>query len=192
MDRKSAHIEPDKLGLHLLVLRAQVGDENAFRQLYEQFSDRTLRFLSGFVSQTAAEDLNQELWLTVYRRIRTLVNINGFRAWLFQSARNSALDQLRSLKRRDELNEILYNQAESRKTPEELEVFPEPDFELTNALDQLSASHREVIVLNYLEGMDYEEIALITGCLVGTVRSRIHHARRKLKENNKSKNKHHE
>lgn len=177
------------LKLHLLVLRCQVGDMTAFRQLYQMFNGRTLGFLKSFVKGPEAEDLNQELWLTVYQRVATLTNANGFRTWLFQCARNKALDYLRSNSRLRAFREALESVMETEEiidwdTLREFDV----GGALSKGLEQLSAIHREVLVLNYLEGMDYEEIALITGCSSGTVKSRIHHAKSNLKKLMTNKN----
>lgn len=179
----SKDTSPSKLKQHLLVLRCQVGEVSAFRELYGMFSDRTLRFLKSFVSPAEAEDLNQELWLAVYKRIASLSNVDGFRTWLFQAARNKALDYLRSNNRFDVFYEAFKSQAEE-PVAHDISELSEPDMSshLKESLEQLSNTHREVLVLHFLEGMDYEEIALISGCSVGTVKSRAHHAKLKLKK----------
>ncbi len=194
MDKKQTHTpESEKLRLHFLVLRAQVGDEAAFGQLYHSYVERTLRFLMSFVPQHEAEDLNQELWLTVYRRISSLVNVDGFKTWLFQAARNRALDELRNRKRTDLLYELISTEVETvQESGFEPFKLSEPGFQLQQALDQLSGPHRESIVLNFMEGMDYQEIALISACSVGTVKSRIHNAKKHLKDIYKSKIQNHE
>ena len=188
MDQKPALTHrPEALKLHLLVLRCQVGDMAAFQQLYGQFSPRSLGFLKSFVSETEAEDLNQELWLKVYQRIASLANPNGFKTWLFQIARNRALDYLRAHSRLAARHEAM--EAEARV--EQLATQDTNDFELstelTKGLDQLSAPQREVLVLHFLEGMDYEEIGLITGAAAGTVKSRMYHAKNNLKNLMKNK-----
>lgn len=179
---ESDHLHKAKLRLHLLVLRCQVGEVSAFRELYSMFADRTLRFLKSFVSVPVAEDLNQELWLIVYRRIASLSNVDGFKTWLFQAARNKALDYLRSINRFDVFYEAFKVEAEVPVTDTTFEL-PEPEMNgyLKEGLEHLSNTHREVLVLHFLEGMDYEEIALISGCSIGTVKSRAHNAKLKLK-----------
>ncbi len=164
------------------MLRCQVGEVSAFRELHGMFADRTLRFLKSIVSATEAEDLNQELWLVVYKRIAGLFNVDGFKTWLFQAARNKALDYLRSTNRFDVFYEAFKVQTEPLVTGVADGL---PEFDVTRylqeGLEQLSNTHREVLMLHFLEGMDYEEIALIAGCSVGTVKSRAHHAKLKLK-----------
>ena len=168
---------------YLLVMRCQVGDESAFLELYQLFGDRTLRFLNGLVKGPQAEDINQEVWITVYKKISGLSNVQGFRMWLFQIARNEALDYFRKTNRLREFQEALSLVPEIVED-QESSTNNEIDVELTflrSSLDELPQRHTEVLVLNYLEGMDYEEIGLIVGCSVGTIKSRIHNAKAKLK-----------
>lgn len=172
----------NKLKQHLLVLRCQVGEVSAFRELHGLFADRTLRFLKSFVSAPVAEDLNQELWLVVYKRIAGLSNADGFKTWLFQAARNKALDHLRSTNRFDVFYEAFKTEAEPLVTDADDELAgPDMNGYLKEGLEHLSNTHREVLVLHFLEGMDYDEIALIAGCSIGTVKSRAHNAKLKLK-----------
>ena len=189
MDPKPAsNHQPEALKLHLLVLRCQVGDMAAFRQLYGQFNHRSLGFLKSFVSGAEAEDLNQEIWLTVYQRIAGLANPNGFKTWLFQIARHRALDYLRTHSRLSALYEAMEAESEAIGLADREITDFALSTELSSGLDQLSAPQREVLVLHFLEGMDYEEIGLITGAAVGTVKSRMYHAKINLKQLMKNKN----
>jgi RNA polymerase sigma-70 factor (ECF subfamily) len=170
----------EKLRLHLLVLRCQTGDEGAFAALFHELGPRTLRYLQGLVGD-AADDVQQELWLAVFRGLSSVGNPGAFRTWLFRTTRHRALDFLRRRNR-------------------EREVFVEPDPEVADvavqaegddplesvlsdqALARLPAAQREVLMLRLRDDMSYAEIALVVGCPVGTVRTRLHHARRKLHE----------
>ena len=165
------------------VLRCQAGDETAFRQLYFRYKPRTFAFLKGLVKSVEAEDLNQEVWLTVYRRIASLTNANGFRMWLFQIARNRALDYFRQNKKLRELEEATQVSPEEGSEYQQLDADEDQELKmrLRTCLEKLSQRHREVLILSFLEGMDYEEIGLITGCSIGTIKSRMHHAKMKLK-----------
>ena len=170
----------DLLRLHLVVLRCQAGDEQAFAQLYEWFAGRTLRYLQNLVAE-AAEDVQQEVWLAVYRGVASLTNPRAFRTWLFQTTRHRAIDFLRKQKRQRELASL----AQSAVTPtvvdasdESSVLFDAADFD--EFLAQLPAAQREVLVLRYRDDLSYAEIALVAGCSVGTIRSRLHHARRNL------------
>ena len=173
----------DRLREYFLVLRCQSGDESAFTDLFDRFGARTLRYLGGLLGSDAAADAQQEVWLAVFRRISQVTNPGAFRTWLYQTTRHRAIDVLRKEKRESELLTVV--------TVEELQPLEVPADPVAEALDrrslevglaELSATHREVLLLRYWEGMGYGEIALISGCSVGTVRSRLHHAKRRLRE----------
>ena len=172
--------DPNELALQLLVLRCQSGDERAFERLFEQFAERTHRYLRGLVGDSA-DDVQQEVWLAVYRGIARLAAPHAFRTWLFRTTRHRALDFLRSRKREAELLADTDLAA-----VEELVAAPESNpggSELAwEQLDALSAAHREVLLLKYRDDMSYEQIALVIGCSIGTVRSRLHFAKQRLQD----------
>jgi RNA polymerase sigma-70 factor (ECF subfamily) len=180
MNRRDAESKAE-LRERLLVLRCQAGDESAFAELHRQYSPRIRRYVVAFLGPDAAEDALQEVWLTVFRRIREVTNPGGFRAWLFRTARHRAIDSLRAEKRRSRLAreafaEIVHDSTNSRE-------FAGSDAEsLTQALATLSPDHREVIQLRFFEDLTYADIASITACALGTVRSRIHNAKARLRE----------
>ena len=168
-----------ELGLHLLVLRCQAGDERAFAQLMERFGKRTLSYLRGLVGEDA-DDVQQQVWLTVYRSISTLSNPRAFRTWLFRTTRHRALDFLRKQKREQELTDDA-----AAEFVELIEAAGESSIgldaaELAGALAALPPAQREVVLLRYQDELSYAEVALVVGCSIGTVRSRLHHAKRKL------------
>lgn len=172
----------EALQLHLLVLRCQAGDERAFTKLFDQFATRTLRYLRGLVGD-AAEDVQQEVWLAVYRGLRTLTNPGAFRTWLFRTTRHRAVDFLRREKREREL--IADTDVESVGAGESADdggVSGLDEVGLDGALAELPPVQREVLLLRYRDDMSYTEIALVVGCSIGTVRSRLHHAKRRLHE----------
>jgi RNA polymerase sigma factor (sigma-70 family) len=88
--------------LHLLVLRCQAGDHQAFADLHREFSARTLRYLKGLMDEATAEDVQQDVWLTVFRKAAELTNPGGFRTWLYRVTRHRAIDVLRRERRRSE------------------------------------------------------------------------------------------
>jgi len=170
----------DLLRLHLVVLRCQAGDERAFAQLFEWFGDRTLRYLQNLVGE-AAEDVQQEVWVGVYQRIASMTNPRAFRTWLFQNTRHRAIDFLRKQKRQRDLASLALSElSETADVTEDSDLFDAADFDEFLAL--LPAAHREVLLLRYRDDLSYAEIALVTGCAVGTIRSRLHHARQNLKK----------
>jgi RNA polymerase sigma-70 factor (ECF subfamily) len=168
------------LRVHLLVLRCQTGDERAFAQLLETFGPRTLAHLRGLLGDDA-DDVQQEVWLTVYRSLRTLANPRAFRTWLFRTTRHRAIDFLRARRRDRELVEEAATSIDDSVQPEEPFTNLD-DTDAAAALATLPPAHREVLVLRYQEDLSYSDIASVVGCSIGTVRSRLHHAKRQLKE----------
>lgn len=167
---------------YLLVMRCQVGDERAFSDLFDRFALRTLRYLRGLLGVDLAADAQQEVWLTVFRGIGRLTNPGAFRTWLYQVTRHRAIDFLRREKRESELLATMDDMEEGpSEDPPELPHWPVEHRSVEAGLAELSAAHREVLLLRYWEEMSYAEIALISGCSVGTVRSRLHHAKRRLR-----------
>jgi len=167
--------------LYLLVLRCQTGDETAFAQLLASFGGRTLAHLRTLVGD-AADDVQQEVWLTVYRRLSSLANPNGFRTWLFQTTRHRAIDYLRARKRERELFDDEGSVDVSQIASSDDERLDLSGGSVAAVFAQLAPAHREVLQLRYEEDLSYAEIALVSGCAVGTVRSRLHNAKRHLQE----------
>ena len=172
----------DELRLHLLVLRCQAGDDRAFAELHSRFAGPSLRYLKGLVDEDA-EDVHQDLWLTIYRRIRGLSNPRAFRTWLFQATRHRAIDALRRRKRERDLLQDVSLEAMADDAPEEPEQHPALDDPgLAGVIRELAPAQREVLLLRFQDDMSYAEIALVIGCSIGTVKSRLHHAKRRLSE----------
>jgi RNA polymerase sigma-70 factor, ECF subfamily len=171
----------ERLYEQVLVLRCQTGDGAAFGELVERFTARLryyVRALLGKERQADAEDVLQDIWLEVYRSIATLTDPGALAAWLYRVARNRTVRHLR--KRVSPTRTIEESQADG-------EIDRGGDFSIEDAeaihlaLDGLAPEHREVLVLRFLEEMPYEGIATLTGCPIGTVRSRIHYAKLALR-----------
>jgi RNA polymerase sigma-70 factor (ECF subfamily) len=161
----------------VLVLRCQTGDRAAFEELVNLYQPRLRFFLASMVGEEhSADDLLQEVWLEVYRGVARLADPGAFLAWLYQIARRQALRVLRK-KRLPLVSLEKIDLAE-----DEDEEFTADDAQRVHAaLRQLAAEQREVLLLRYFEGMAYEDIARVVGCQLGTVRSRLHYARRALR-----------
>lgn len=166
------------LSFSLLVLRAQAGDEEAFARLFREFGPRTLRYLRGLVGDDA-EDVQQEVWLGVYRQLAGLADARAFRTWLYRLTRHRAIDQLRRQRRADEFF-VENENAESVADPVVSTEKDEDPGALDALLDQLPPLQREAVRLRFRDELSYAEIAVIAGCSVGTVRSRLFYARQRL------------
>ena len=172
-----------------LVLRCQLGDRRALEELFLRHNGPLGYYLRRMLDRDEVADVQQEVWLTVLRRIGRLRSPGAFVVWLYQIARNEAID------RRGAARPPAVPLADEHG-PEDLGGGggggnADPGFSSEDAaaihakLSQLSPEHREVLLLRFMEDLSYEQIAEVTGCGVGTVRSRLHYGKsapRKLLE----------
>jgi RNA polymerase sigma-70 factor (ECF subfamily) len=163
----------------LLVVRCQAGDRAAFEELVELYQPRLHYFLAKMVGDLHdADDLLQEVWFDVYRGLAKLADPGAFLVWLYQIARRRALRAVR--KRRAPLTSLEGIDLAQQDGADD--DFSADDAERIHAgLQQLPPEHREVLLLRFAEAMTYEDIARVTGCQLGTVRSRLHYAKRALR-----------
>jgi RNA polymerase sigma-70 factor, ECF subfamily len=168
----------DRLYERLLVLRCQTGEATAFGEVVERFGPRLRYYLGQMIERRdQVDDLLQEVWLTVFRKVATLKEPAAFAAWLYRIARDKAAFQRRKRRR-----EILVEEADFAACVGDGEEFSADDAEqIHTGLAKLAGEHREVLILRFLEEMNYEEIARVTDCPVGTVRSRLHYAKGALR-----------
>jgi RNA polymerase sigma-70 factor (ECF subfamily) len=166
----------DRLYEGVLLLRCRAGDEAAFEELVGGYSPRLRYYLREMLRDVdRTEDVLQDVWLQVLRGLPKLADPGAFPAWLYRIARNRACRVLRERR-------PLCSLEEMDPTEESDDDIRLEDAEYIHAaLDELALEHREVLVLHFLEGMTYENIARVIGCPVGTVRSRIHYAKRALR-----------
>ena len=182
-DATSVDSRAQDLALRLLVLRCQAGDDAAFAKLMSAYEGRTLRYLLGIVGDDA-EDVQQEVWLSVYRHLRGLADPGAFRTWLFRTTRNRAIDFLRRRKREHELiDDVPIDTVAIPSAKSEDDDGAVIDEEaLTAALMAMPPPQREVMLLRYCDGLSYQEIATVVGRPIGTVRTRLHHAKKRIQE----------
>ena len=173
--------DPEKrLYEQILVLRCQTGDETAFAQLVERYGPRLRYYLQkAFGRRDGAEDAWQDVWFTVFRKVRGLADPGAFTPWLYQIARRRAYDLLRQ--RRPSCRPMEEAEQVPDPSAEALDFSPEDGQRIHAALDELALEHREVLLLRFLEDMAYEDIAAVTGCQMGTVKSRLYYAKRALR-----------
>jgi RNA polymerase sigma-70 factor (ECF subfamily) len=162
----------------ILVVRCQAGDAAAFEELVALHQTRLRFFLANMTGNSnSADDLAQEVWFDVYRAVGKLADPGAFRAWLYRIARHRALRELR--KRRQPL--LPLEGIDIAEGGCDDEFSPEDAARIHSALADLSQEHREVLLLRFFEDMSYEDIARVTGCQLGTIRSRMHYAKRALR-----------
>jgi RNA polymerase sigma-70 factor (ECF subfamily) len=165
-------------------------EERAFDVLVERYQTRLLNFIYRTVGdRERAEDLVQEVFVRVYRHLARFDRSKKFSTWIYTIASNLAKNELRNRSR----NPLVFFQsltkgfAGEEERPVEFEdprSRPDDLFHkrhlreiVDKSVAQLPVHHREVFVLRELEGKSYEEIAEITHCNLGTVKSRLNRAR---------------
>jgi RNA polymerase sigma factor (sigma-70 family) len=178
-----------------LVAAAQKGDLAAFNQLVTLYETRVYNLAFRMLGEVAAaEDAAQDSFLQAYRALAQYRG-GSFRSWLLRIATNICYDRLRSPKRQptDSLNRLMEDAEETGGSDQSLLEDPQGDLEetalrrelardLAQALQNLPEEQRVVVVLSDVQGLSYEEIAIITGVSLGTVKSRISRGRLKIRE----------
>ena len=159
----------------LLVVRYQRGELGAFEgivQLWERSLFYYLRRLAS--SEVDAWELLQETWLKLFRSLGSLRDPQALPAFLYATARNTALSRLRKRELQD--SENYANEAHDESTGNDISAFDNAD-EVHHALDQLPLLQREALTLYFLEDLSLDEMAATLGVPVGTVKSRLHYAK---------------
>ena len=168
---------PKSIEEPLLVLRSQAGDEAAFTQIVQRYHTRVHYYLKKMLGPDRADDAVQELWIDVFRSIPKLRDVSLFTSWLYRLARDRAFRTMRSAAP----PAVDLSQLDVPDEPDDSEFSREDAARVHVALDQLAPEHREVLLLRFMESMTYPQIASVVGCELGTVRSRIHYAKRALR-----------
>ncbi len=164
-----------------LITRIAQGDLRAFESLYRGYFPRLCRFLDRMTRRPdLVEEILNDTMLVVSQKAHTYNLTAKVSTWIFAIAYRKALKALRDL---DEPQESVGEEpaADSGSEPREQLMQLQLRRMLTEAVNALSADHRAVIELTYFHGADYREIAAIMDCPVATVKTRMFHARRRLK-----------
>jgi RNA polymerase sigma-70 factor (ECF subfamily) len=169
---------------------AQQGDAAAFERLYQLHSRRVYSLCLRMVGNTAeAEDLTQEAFLQLFRKIGTFRGESAFSTWLHRLAVNVVLMRLRKKTGSESSLEEVTEPDEETGGPRK--DFGAPDLDLTGsidrvnlkrAVDQLPAGYKAIFVLHDVQGYEHNEIADIMGCSIGNSKSQLHKARMRLRE----------
>jgi RNA polymerase sigma-70 factor (ECF subfamily) len=168
----------DRLYERVLVLRGQARDEAAFEEIVARYTPRLRYYLRKMLGGAeAADDALQEVWLDAFRGLPRLIEPAAFPAWIYRLARDRALRDLR--RRRSYLPLESSDAVEDVKDSEGFST--EDAARVHEALDKLAPEYRDVLVLRFIEGLSYEQIAEVVGCPLGTVRSRLHYAKQAMR-----------
>ena len=170
------------------------GEERAFQELVERYQTRLLNFIYRTIGdREKAEDLVQEVFIRVYRHLHRFDRSKKFSTWAYTIASNLAKNELRNRSRNPlVLFQTMKGNWEDEDRPlqfEDTTARPDDLYRkrhlrelVAETVSKLPAHHREVFVLRELEGKSYEEIAEITDCNLGTVKSRLNRARNAFAE----------
>ena len=172
-----------------LVREHLAGDPQAFGALVDRYQSRLLNFVNRTIGdRERAEDLVQEVFIRVFRHLHRFDQTKKFSTWIYTIASNLAKNELRNRSRNPlVLFQTIKQRWDADQRPlqfEDATARPDDLYRkryLKDAVEQcvgrLPAHHRTVFVLRELEGKSYAEIAEITGCNLGTVKSRLNRAR---------------
>ena len=163
-----------------IALRCQAGDKTGFEDLVAVM-ERSLLYYATKLTGNAetALDVLQDVWVKVFRGIRGLKNPASLRPWLYRVTHGLAVDRIRqhvSRERAEEAHMAGFNEAA------DVSFTADDASAIHDALNYLEPKHREVLVLHFLEDFSLAEIAAVVGCSEGTVKSRIHYAKKIMKQ----------
>jgi RNA polymerase sigma-70 factor (ECF subfamily) len=170
------------------IKRAQKGDGAAFETLYHLHKKRVYSLCLRMTGSTAeAEDLAQEAFMQLFRKISTFRGESAFTTWLHRLTVNVVLMHLRK-KQPDQMSiDETVEVADEMAPPRELE---DKDLRLAGSVDRvnleraisnLPAGYRTIFILHDIEGYEHNEIAKILGCSIGNSKSQLHKARMRLR-----------
>jgi len=173
-----------------LIFLCQQGDRDCFRLLYQRYQQRVRSTLYQLCGSASLDDLVQEVFLKAWKGLPKLKTTKYFSTWLYRISWNVATDQRRKLakgKDRTSLNDKIWDKElnepklTSRESTPDLMQLHYQDL-VQRGLNNLSFEHRAVLVLHDLEDLPQKQVAEILNIPVGTVKSRLFHARNSLKK----------
>lgn len=174
-----------------IVQRVQNGDVRAFDQLVKKYRESLFAVIYNMTgNREDASDITQEVFIKSFRSINRFRGHAAFYTWIYRIAVNTALTFLKKSKKQRFLNyetineelvsqDILASLTAKNKTEKGI-ILSELQEKLNAGLQKLSPKHRLVLILHDIEGMDHKSIGAITKTSIGTVRSRLHYAKREL------------
>lgn len=159
-----------------VVRAAATGDLGAFEGLVRDHQVDVWRFLRRLLGDAAlAEDVTQETFMRVFRRLPSFTFGAKFTTWMFQIARNAGIDELRKRERRSRLVAAVASSTRATAPAAESRI------EIQSALDSLPTDLRTALLLVEVLGLRYREAAVALEIPEGTVKSRVFHARQRLR-----------
>jgi RNA polymerase sigma-70 factor, ECF subfamily len=169
---------------YALAQKAAGGDMEAFESLYERHNRRVYSLCLRMTQNASeAEDLAQEVFIQLFRKIGSFRGESAFTTWLHRMTVNQVLMHFRKrsvkLEQTTEEGETPVQVVKGTENPNNMPVVDR--IALDKAIEQLPPGYRTVFTLHDIEGHEHEEIARMLGCSVGTSKSQLHKARMKLR-----------
>lgn len=177
-----------------LVVRLRAGEEQAFTEVFELYKGLVFTLCRKLLTdRTEAHDVTQDVFLTLFRKVRSFRGECSLKTWLYRVTLNQAANRNRWWKRRSRNRTISLSLSVDESTPT-LDIpsdQPTPDRKawagelqkaIETGLESLPFEQRAAVVLRDVQGLRYEEIAEVTGVGVGTVKSRIARGRDRLRD----------
>ncbi|GAB1487600.1 RNA polymerase sigma factor RpoE [Opitutaceae bacterium] len=192
MSTKAEEVALDRL----LVDRFKQGDQSAFDEMVRRYWDRIYAMVHQLLrNQQDAEEVTQDAFIRAHRGLSNFRGESAFSTWLYQIATNLARNRYWYWWRRKRDKSVSFDQpvsddnstplsemiAAELETPEDATVTQELVDRIAVGMEKLGAKHREILILRNVKNLSYEEIAVILGLSVGTVKSRIARAREALR-----------
>ena len=168
-----------------LATAAAQGDMASFEEVYKRHHRRVYSVCLRMLQNTSeAEDLTQDVFIQLYRKIGSFRGDSAFTTWLHRMTVNQVLMHFRKrtvkFEKTTEEGETPVQIVSGTSNPEKMRIVDK--IALDNAIDQLPKGYKNVFVLHDVEGFEHEEVARILGCSVGTSKSQLHKARLKLQK----------
>lgn len=161
-----------------IIRAAKRGNEEAFSTLVKNYTSFVYRTAYGVVrNQTDAEDVAQDSFVKAHQALRRLRDERTFPSWLATITVRTAIDYVS----RRERTQTITLDPERHATEQDVHSASDARLDVHQALDRLNPEQRTILVLREIQGFDYEELAQILDIPLGTVRSRLHHARAQLR-----------
>lgn len=170
-----------------LISRCQQGDQEALKEIFDQYHKKVYRIAYGVVRQREeAFDIVQEVFIKLYRSIKNFKGKSKFYTYLYRIAMNTAIDHSRKMGKSpfSSLDKMEGFQPSDgvEKRPDSILLHKELEERVKVALEKLPVDQRMALIFREIEGLSYQEMAEAMGCSIGTVMSRLHYARKRIQE----------
>ena len=170
-----------------MISRCQQGDQEALREIFDKYNKKVYRIAYGVVRQREdALDIVQEVFIKLFRSIRNFKGRSKFYTYLYRLALNTAIDHVRK-KGRYAVSSLdqegaVQPEEDFEKRPDRVFLQKELEGRVSLAMEKLPVDQKMALLLREVEGLSYQEMAEAMGSSIGTVMSRLHYGRRKMRE----------